>query len=98
MKVIWSKAALKDLKDVYDFIAESSEHYAVEIANNIYLRSNQLSNFPYSGPEQHFRKRRRKEYRYLVEGNCKIIYSVEKDTVIIEAVFDTRQSPTKLRL
>ena len=98
MEVIWSRAALKDLKNVHNFIAENSERYAVEITNNIYSRSEQLSKFPYSGPVQNFRKKRRKEYRYLVEWNCKIIYSVEKDTVIIEAVFDTRQKPSKLRL
>ena len=38
-------------------------------------------------------------FRYLVEGNHKIVYKVylEDSEVLIAAVFDTRQNPTKLK-
>lgn len=40
-----------------------------------------------------------KEYRYLVEGNYKVIYSYqpEKSVIHVEVIFDTRHDPEKLR-
>lgn len=39
-------------------------------------------------------------YRYLVEGNYKIVYKVynEEKEILISTVFDTRQNPTKLKV
>ena len=37
-----------------------------------------------------------KEYRSLIEGHYKIIYSVEYDCIRIYQIFDTRQLPDKL--
>ena len=39
-------------------------------------------------------------YRYLVSGNYKIVYRViqKEKTVLIAAVFDTRQDPDDLRV
>jgi hypothetical protein len=39
-----------------------------------------------------------REYRYLVEGNYKIIYSLDDKVLYVEAVVDTRQNPTKLKV
>ena len=41
---------------------------------------------------------RAKEYRYLVQGNYKIIYFVEKEKneVVIAHLFDSRQNPSKI--
>ncbi|AWW28879.1 hypothetical protein DN752_01325 [Echinicola strongylocentroti] len=38
--------------------------------------------------------------QYLVEGNYKIVYKVYKEdrAILIAAVFDTRQNPTKLKV
>ena len=39
-------------------------------------------------------------FRYLVEGNYKIVYKVYADDkqILIAAVFDTRQNPTRLKV
>ena len=40
------------------------------------------------------------DYRYLVEGKYKIIYSLEyeSEVIYIHRVFDTRQNPKKLKM
>lgn len=38
----------------------------------------------------------KKDYRYLVSGNYKIIYLVKPESVEIINVFDTRQDPIKI--
>ena len=36
-------------------------------------------------------------YRYLVQGDYKIVYSIENDEVNINRIFDIRQNPKKLK-
>ncbi len=96
--VIWSAEALVDLEIIYDFFAEKSAPSAQRIIESILTRSKQLESFPESGSKQADIKNERKEYRYLVEGNLKIIYSYRPEirTVYIEVIFDTRHNPDKL--
>jgi toxin ParE1/3/4 len=37
------------------------------------------------------------EFRYLVEGNYKIIYWKEHEVITISSVFDCRQNPDKIK-
>lgn len=97
-QVIWSREALIDLENIYDFLAEKSPHAAKQTIENILARTRQLETFPDSGSIQKTLKTKHKAYRYLVEGNYKIIYSYRSKvlTVYIETIFDTRQDPGKL--
>ena len=37
------------------------------------------------------------EYRYLIEGNYKIIYRIaDSETVLVVNIFDTRQDPSRM--
>lgn len=98
-QVIWSSEALVDLEIIYDFIAEKSEQEAKQIIEDILSRTRQIEAFPESGARQETFKDTGREYRYLVEGNYKIIYSYRADqqAVFIEIVFDTRQDPAKMK-
>jgi len=98
VRVIWSDEALNDLETIYDFLAENSQPAAQRIVESILSRSGQLESFPESGAKETI-KSNDKEYRYLVEGNYKIIYNYQPDsqTVHIAVVFDTRYDPEKLR-
>ncbi|MBI5215802.1 MAG: type II toxin-antitoxin system RelE/ParE family toxin [Ignavibacteriae bacterium] len=57
-----------------------------------------LSDFPLMGQEEPLLRQRKGNYRYLVEGNYKIIYRVVRQTVIIVTVFDTRRNPESLQV
>lgn len=97
--VIWSAGALVDLETIHDFIAEKSQQAAQKITLAILDRAKQLEAFPESGNKQETVSNAR-EYRYLVEGNYKIIYSYrpEAQAVYIEIVFDTRYNPDSLKI
>lgn len=99
-QVIWSTEALVDLETIYYFLAEKSEQAAQRITENILARIEQIETFPESGAIQETLKSTGIEYRYLVEGSYKIIYSyhAERQVSYIETVFDTRYNPEKLRV
>jgi hypothetical protein len=89
---------LGDLEVVYDFIAEKSLKAAKKIIEYILERTRQLETFPEPGSPQETKKVVTRSYRYLVEGNYKIIYSIEGKSLYIEAVVDTRQDPASSRI
>ncbi|MBX2965045.1 MAG: type II toxin-antitoxin system RelE/ParE family toxin [Cyclobacteriaceae bacterium] len=96
-QVIWSDEALNDLETIYDFLAEKSQPAAQRMVESILSRSKQLESFPESGAKQET-KAGSKEYRYLVEGNYKVIYRYQQENraIYIAVVFDTRYDPEKL--
>ena len=98
-QVIWSDEALNDLEIIYDFMADKSQAAAQRIVESILDRSRQLEVFPISGARQKNIKGKSKEYRYLVEGNYKIIYShhPESQVVHVEIIFDARSNPENLK-
>jgi len=93
-KIIWSDKSFYDLEDTYGISAKES----VETVESIINRADQLIEFPKSGAREPRLYDKLKEYRYLVEGNHKIIYRIEGLKVLIVRIFDTRQSPDKMRL
>jgi toxin ParE1/3/4 len=94
--VVWTAQALADLDLIYAFISTRSTQSADNIIQNLLFRTKQLQRFPESGNVQ--QTQRAGTYRYLVEGNYKIIYSYRSETVYIHTLFDTRQAPGKLKL
>ena len=96
--VTWSTEALVDLETIYDFLAERSQSSAQNVVEKLLSRSRQIETFPESGVEQRELQRADRQYRYLVEGNYKIIYRVSGQHAYIAAVFDTRINPDKLKV
>jgi plasmid stabilization system protein ParE len=98
VQVIWSDEALTDLEAIYNFIAENSQSAAQKIVETILSRTSQLEAFPESGASQETLKTKSKEYRYLIEGHYKIVYSFvnAQNVVYVEVIFDTRLNPEKL--
>ena len=92
--VVWTSEALDDLLDIEAFIADASK--AEKIVDSIIGKARQLEQFPLSGKKQETQTKQ--EYRFLLAGNYKIIYSFRKDTVYIHTIFDTRQDPGKLKV
>jgi len=93
--VYWTLEALTDIENIADFISLNSSVAADKIIKNIFFRTRQIADFPESGQQQHGIKTT-KIYRYLIEGNYKIIYSYTNRIIYIHTVFDCRQDPDKL--
>lgn len=100
VQVVWSTEALNDLEMIYDFLAESSQRAAQKIVETILSKTKQLEVFPESGARQQVSKTRARQYRYLIEGHYKIIYSYHRKNQVsfIHTIFDTRFNPEKLKL
>lgn len=97
-QVIWTDESMGDLEVIYDFLAEKSRKSAKNVVQSILARTRQLEAFPESGSPQETDMSVRSTYRYLVEGNYKIIYSNEGNALYEEAVVDTRQDPSGTRI
>ena len=98
-QVIWTAEAIRDLETIYDFLAVNSSSAAQRVCENILGKTKQIETFPESGPQQTGLKNTTYAYRYLVEGNYKIIYSyrVENGAAYVHTIFDTRLNPEKLK-
>lgn len=99
-QVIWSNTALHDMETIYDFLVEKSQPAAQRIIETILGRAKQLESFPESGVKQETVKPAIKEYRYLIEGDYKILYSYQAEIqrVYIATIFDTRYNPEKMKV
>ena len=95
--VIWTRESRTDLEDIFDFLAKDSITAAGNVVGSILDREQQLAQVAESGPVQPTFGTRF-TYRYLVEGNYKIIFHLSGSTVYVDTVFDTRQHPGKMRL
>ncbi len=99
LTIFWTETARMQLQNIFNYHRNNvSLKVAQNLRNQIYNRTNQLEMFPQSGPIEPLLYRRNIEYRYLVEGNYKIIYSIENQVVKIATVFDCRQNPTKMKI
>jgi len=75
VKIVWTEISIIDLKEIFEYIAEDSERYALITTQKIYQRAQEVISNPYSGrtvPE--FNK---KDIRELIEGNYRIIYRIK---------------------
>ena len=93
MSVFWTDTALESLEIIFEFYnLQAGRVVAKKIVDStIHLETN-----PKSGQREELLKNRGFEYRYIINGNHKIIYWIDGKTIKIATVFDCRQNPTKL--
>jgi len=97
MRIIWLPLARKNVKDIFDYHKiNASYNVARNIRKQIFNSTRQLSRNPLSGQEEFYLSELRQNHKYLVSGNYKIIYRIEREQILIIDVFDTRQHPDKI--
>lgn len=97
LTLFWTESAMNQLEDIFEYYKITvSVSVARKIVNAIVDRSLVLEKQPQIGPIEELLKERKNEYRYLVEGNYKIIYWIEEPYIKIAAIFDCRQNPVKM--
>jgi toxin ParE1/3/4 len=80
VKITWTAAAIEDLKEIFDFIAEDSIRYAIITTSKIYQTVEVLAYKPRLGrmvPEFN-----EKFIRELIANNYRIIYRIKSDTQV----------------
>jgi len=97
LKIEWSDLAISQLEGIYNYYSiEATKTIAKKIVKNIRNKVKILANTPFVGVKEELLIKEIDEYRYLVEGNYKIIYRVTKKNIDIAFIFDCRQNPKKL--
>ena len=98
IEIQWSELAENQLKDIFNYYyLKASLRIAEKIVNNIIDRVSILYLNPLSGQREELLDEYPEEYRYLVEGNYKIIYWKNNNLITIASVFDCRQNPEKMK-
>ena len=95
--IIFTTTALNDLEEIQAFLEQISESFADKTVDEIYERAFDLESFPEMGQREPLLIKYLIIYRYLVQGDYKIVYSIENDEVNINRIFDIRQNPKKLK-
>ena len=99
-KIIWSKFAEFQLELIFNYYAEKvNVKLAKRIIFQIRDKVKKLSGSPFIGKREELLSNRIGNFRHLIIGNYKVIYSVNEEAEFIKItdVFDTRQNPIKLK-
>ena len=99
LSIHWTDFAKNELNSIFEYHAQqTSVSIARNIVRQIVERTADLKNFPETGAYENLLINRPQSFRYIVSTNYKIIYwvNVEKNSVEIVDVFDTRQNPEKI--
>lgn len=77
VKIVWTEVSIKDLKEIFEYIAEDSVRFATLTTQKIYQKAQLITNNPYIG--RIVTEFNEKLIRELIEGNYRIIYRIKND-------------------
>ena len=98
MKVHWTKSALVSLYNICKYYKENvSITIAYKIRDNILAGAGQLEKHSHTGQVEELLKDMKGGHRYILKDNYKIICKIQQNKLYITDVFDTRQSPDKIK-
>jgi toxin ParE1/3/4 len=86
----------KDLKNIWDYIAEDSEEYVAKTIKEIYGKFENRQIFPGMGSDLLKRVSFRTDYKYAIWEDYVIIYKIGKDYVEIYRVINLYQDITRI--
>ncbi len=96
--VKWSTRADARLQEISDYLFDvAGNRTALKITRKIQTHTEKLSANPRMGQREGTFEDSGMEFRYLVEGNYKIIYWIEDDNITISTLFDCRQNPERMK-
>ena len=100
MKLVWSEGAHSDWDGIARYIGINFGKKAFDEFDEATDKAEaQIKEFPDSGTSIKTRKHKNLGLKYVFIGKArlsKMIYHIDGDTVIIDVIWDTRQSPKRL--
>ncbi len=100
LKIYWTDFAKNELKNIFDYHKkEAGLNVAKKLVLGISKETLKLRVQPAIGQEEELLKNSEKDFRYLVFKSYKIVYwvNLERNSVEILDVFDTRQNPVNMK-
>ena len=99
MRIVTTLPAQREINDIFQYhLEKANRKIARQEQTKIIKRIKTLKNFPFLGQKEENEKFVNSEYRYLIEGNFKIVYKVEEDDIVILSIFHTMQNPSKMSI
>ena len=92
-KTVFSRYAEDDLTEIIDYYIPINTDYAEKLLNVFEKRISELKKYPERGrivPE--LEEQNINDYRELIEGNYRIIFAIQENTVIIHTIIDSRRN------
>ncbi|EOT38517.1 type II toxin-antitoxin system RelE/ParE family toxin [Enterococcus columbae] len=86
----------KDLKNIWNYIAEDNEKYATKTIKEIYSKFENLQIFPGMGSDLSKRISFQTDYKYAIWEDYVIIYKVRDEYVEIYRVINRYQDITRI--
>lgn len=81
-KIIWSDAAIADLQNICNYVAQQDPQAAVQIGRGILKHVCILASFPFIGPA--YPRGVRGTLREIVFRSCRIFYDVGEGALTVE--------------
>ncbi len=100
IEIYWTDFAKRELSKIFDYYHQKVNlKLARKLTIQIVSDTDILKTFPEIGAKGENLKTRLQKFRFIVSTNYKVIYWLNKETKRIEIVdvFDTRQSPEKIK-
>ena len=100
MKFIITNQSLDRLEDSLTFYLKDLQiplEKVAEIKERLLLSTNRLVKNPYIGQIEPYLVKLNKAHRRIIEGNFKIIYRIENETIYVTDFFDSRKDPEEMK-
>jgi plasmid stabilization system protein ParE len=79
--VRWSDRALRDMAEIFDYIATDNEQAALGISDRIFQAAERLAVMPRLGRASELRRRRE-----LIVDQHIVLYAIHRDEVLIQTI------------
>jgi toxin ParE1/3/4 len=97
MRLVITEPAKHRLREIHDYYKTFvSKKIADKIKLGIIQKLKTLKDNPHIGQSEEHLEHLHLNHRRMVEGNYKIIYRIEKETIFVTDIFDARQNPDKI--
>lgn len=91
--VVFSKGAESDLLEIVNLYESRSRNFAIELFKTVKSRILELSASPERGRQvPELEHQGIGDYRELIEGNYRIVYSISAELVMIHTIVDSRRN------
>ena len=96
--MVITEPAKMHLREIHDYYKQFvSRKIADRIKSGIIEKLKTLKDNPHIGQKEEFLEHLNLSHRRMVEGNYKIVYRIEEETIFITDIFDARKNPDKIR-
>jgi toxin ParE1/3/4 len=92
-KTVFSRYAEEDLIEILDYYSSINPEYSLKLIETLENRVSELKRYPERGrivPE--LERQNIVDYREIIEGNYRIIFAIQDNTVIIHTIIDGRRN------